>query len=290
MINGLINLTKKVNQLFDRAKQDPEISAGLMAGARAASMIGPISAIRKGLKRKNEIKNDSSSMNDDIAQNTFLMSPENQEKVFVNNNWEKLNTDDYKLVNKAVQNFKERTGKEVPMYQKSPDDIDRSQLTVLGNVNDHWYGDENAVPKHMYHYPSAIYLGQDGNIYQNVWDFNNYGSHDAGRGTTYGRKQRFADWLDEIGSPVVVTSGYKKLNDEGLFKLLSNIKQYPSLYKNLKESGFRLNDEQFNNFKSLYEMRPKELKTLKRKNNSPTYDPKIENYQYNDVLEWYDNL
>lgn len=154
---------------------------------------------------------------DNVAQNTFLLSPDLQERYFLQKGWKKGKPGDYPLVKKAVNELLGYTGKsDVPVYQKFNDDIDRKYLTPLGNVNTMPLTPTVSALGDMGEYPTAVYVGKDGNIYQKAWDLNNYGGDSYGGITSL--VKAFADHpgnkLDKLGSPVVVTNGYKRVDND----------------------------------------------------------------------------
>ncbi len=142
------------------------------------------------------------------AQTTYLLPRNLQEKVFLNRGYIKGIPNDYGLVKKAVGN------RNIPVYQTSEDDIDRSQLTPIGSDTNVSTIFELRPGTRLYHagsYPTAYYVDNiSGDVYSKSWDLNDYGDGGGGNGRKYGKKQFLANLIDKIGSPTVVTTGFKK--------------------------------------------------------------------------------
>ena len=139
-----------------------------------------------------------------VAQTTYLLPRHLQKEKFLEYGY-KESPGDYGLVKKAVGNRK------LPVYQKNPDVISRNELQVVGNPNyTVWFGDSTEALTHAGNYPSAIYHDDQGNLYQKSWDLNDYGG--TGAYTRYSPKEKImADIGDIIGSPVVVTTGFRPI-------------------------------------------------------------------------------
>lgn len=165
-----------------------------------------------------------------VAQTTYLLPRHLQKEKFLEYGY-KESPGDYGLVKKAVGNRK------LPVYQKNPDVISRNELQVVGNPNyTVWFGNSTEALTHAGNYPSAIYHDDQGNLYQKSWDLNDYGGG-TGAYTWYSPKEKMmADIGDIIGSPVVVTTGFRpiytqkgpedkqaNLLDTGEWKPLDNI-------------------------------------------------------------------
>ena len=165
-----------------------------------------------------------------VAQTTYLLPRHLQKEKFLEYGY-KESPGDYGLVKKAVGNRK------LPVYQKNPDVISRNELQVVGNPGyTVWFGNSTEALTHAGNYPSAIYHDDQGNLYQKSWDLNDYGGG-AGAYTRYSPKEKMmADIGDIIGSPVVVTTGFRpiytqkgpedkqaNLLDTGEWKPLDNI-------------------------------------------------------------------
>ena len=165
-----------------------------------------------------------------VAQTTYLLPRHLQKEKFLEYGY-KESPGDYGLVKKAVGNRK------LPVYQKNPDVISRNELQVVGNPNyTVWFGNSTEALTHAGNYPSAIYHDDQGNLYQKSWDLNDYGGG-TGAYIHYSPKEKMmADIGDIIGSPVVVTTGFRpiytqkgpedkqaNLLDTGEWKPLDNI-------------------------------------------------------------------
>ena len=144
-----------------------------------------------------------------VAQSTYLLNPKLQKKIFIDSGYIEGTPGDYGLVRKAVGD------RDIPVYQKTKDAIRREDLTPIGNVSDQWWGTDDTSLVHAGHYPTAIYRGIDGKFYQKAWDLNDYGDSSAGEGgAKYANRQIFANILDKVGSPTVVTTGYQPIEKD----------------------------------------------------------------------------
>ena len=142
-----------------------------------------------------------------VAQDTYLVNRQLQEKEFKKAGYIKGKNKDYGLVTKAVGD------RDIPVFQTKEDTIDREKLTPIGNIPNIWYGDDESMLEHAGDYPTALYIDNRGNMYQKAWDLNDYGDNRAG--TTYGSKQIFANIIDKIGNPTVVTTGFQPVVQKG---------------------------------------------------------------------------
>lgn len=184
---------------------------------------------------------------ENAAQDTYLMSKEDQEKVFLSNGYLKGKDNDYGLVKKAVGN------RNLPVYQTAEDSISRDTLVPIANVpaddTINWYGPEDARLYHAGHYPTTIYVdGKTGKYYQKAWDLNDYGSSTAGkRGRTYehNNMQKFAELLDDIGNPVVVTTGFQEITPDNL-KYSEDLKDI--IDAGLKKKGYSFTGSEISKF------------------------------------------
>jgi hypothetical protein len=178
---------------------------------------------------------------EDVAQSSFLFSPEEQEDAFLSSGYIKGQPDDYGLVRNAVGN------KSIPVYQKVEDAIDRNNLEPIANT----YSFFGPTPlEHAGNYPTALYIDEDYNIYQKGWDFNNYGKDNNTSNNAheyYSKLKQFAaNTLDKLGRPVVRTTGFQKLDSAGINSLIHTMSlENPDLINNLigKNKQF---DEQYN--------------------------------------------
>lgn len=138
---------------------------------------------------------------------------------------------DYGLVKKGVGN------RNIPIYSRTNPNFgkQRKDLVVLGNSYN-----MNNVDKPLVHagsYPSAIYSDNEGNIYINSWDLNDYGADAAGNtgdlNAHYGSfRKKLAKSVDIIGNPTVVTTGYQRALDNNKPIKISNYSDYYNLSNN----------------------------------------------------------
>lgn len=177
-------------------------------------------------------------------QSTFLMNRKNQQKVFEQEGYTKVDSDDYGPVTNAVKNSKH---KDVPIYQKYPDvNVDRNNLIKIGTFMDHALKGVHAEteiyngPYESYltdpaNFPVDIYIDRKtGKIYNQGWDFNDYNNL---RSTTDISKLKniAGNVLDRIGNPTVVTTGLqenenppKEIIDNYISKASNGFLQYNS--------------------------------------------------------------
>lgn len=137
----------------------------------------------------------------------------------------------YGLVKKGVGN------RNIPIYSRTNPNFgkQRKDLVVLGNS----YNIDN-VNKALVHagsYPSAIYSDNEGNIYINSWDLNDYGADAAGNtgdlNEHYGSfRKKLAKAVDVVGNPTVVTTGYQRALDNNKPIKISNYSDYYNLSNN----------------------------------------------------------
>lgn len=137
----------------------------------------------------------------------------------------------YGLVKKGVGN------RNIPIYSRTNPNFgkQRKDLVVLGNN----YNIDN-VDKALVHagsYPSAIYSDNEGNIYINSWDLNDYGADAAGNtgdlNEHYGSfRKKLAKAVDVVGNPTVVTTGYQRALDNNKPIKISNYSDYYNLSNN----------------------------------------------------------
>lgn len=158
---------------------------------------------------KDEIKNNKYDWN--VAQNTYLMSKEDQKQAFLNSGYIEGTPGDYGLVRSAVGN------RIIPIYQKNKDSISRDSLIHLGNTmaaEDFLQFDNNdnlLTLDHAGDYPIAVYHDNHGKLYFKGWDLNDYGLDANGnKGATYeGIYNELSNFVDKIGNPTVLTTGYQ---------------------------------------------------------------------------------
>ena len=150
-----------------------------------------------------------------VPQATYLMDRDTQRKVFLRKGYLEGKEGDYGIVKRAVGN------RDIPVYQTEPDDIDRSQLIPIGNVKNLILKNANDSRedilrrnlKHAGNYSGTIYLGTDGNLYGKNWDLNDYGPDVNGKGGDAGFMDFATRTLDSIGSPTVINTGFKRLDN-----------------------------------------------------------------------------
>ena len=137
----------------------------------------------------------------------------------------------YGLVKKGVGN------RNIPIYSRTNPNFSkqRKDLVILGNS----YNIDN-VDKALVHagsYPSAIYSDNEGNIYINSWDLNDYGEDAAGNAgdlnAYYGSfRKKLAKAVDVVGNPTVVTTGYQRALDNNKPIKITNYSDYYNLSNN----------------------------------------------------------
>ena len=153
-----------------------------------------------------------------VAMDSYLLPRDKQKRRFYEAGYIEGTPGDYGLVKKAVGN------RNIPIFQTAPDAISRDQLLVFNNRSLGSLSPETALI-HAGSYPRATYIGPDNKIYEKDWDLNDYGIDAAGNhGTVYnGLRQIAANMLDQIGSPVVVTTGFQPVfNEDGEQVTLEN--------------------------------------------------------------------
>ena len=184
------------------------------------------------------------------AQRTYFMDRDSQKRIFLRDGYIEDTSKNYGLVKKAVNN------RNIPIYQRAPDDEKRENLIPIGNVYNYWYGKPEADLIHAGSYPTAIYINPNTKkIYQKAWDLNDYGDSAGGNGASSkytGFRKLKANLADKLGSPVVVTSGisevgdinalYKRSDTKGIIKMVDNFYESKGLkrFTNIKEE--QLND------------------------------------------------
>ena len=184
------------------------------------------------------------------AQRTYFMDRDSQKRIFLRDGYIEDTSKNYGLVKKAVNN------RNIPIYQRAPDDEKRENLIPIGNVYNYWYGKPEADLIHAGSYPTAIYINPNTKkIYQKAWDLNDYGDSAGGNGASskYTGFRKFkANLSDKLGSPVVVTSGisevgdintlYKRSDTKNIIKIVDDFYESKGLkrFTNVKEE--QLND------------------------------------------------
>ena len=177
------------------------------------------------------------------AQRTYFMDRDSQRRIFLKDNYIEDKSKNYGLVKKAVGD------RDIPIYQRAPDDEKRENLIPIGNIYNRWYGKPEAELIHAGSYPTAIYINPNTKkIYQKAWDLNDYGDSARGNGASSkytGFRKLKANLADKLGSPVVVTSG---ISEVGTFNDLFNdlgkeniIKMVDDFYKSKGLKRFTTN-------------------------------------------------
>lgn len=177
------------------------------------------------------------------AQRTYFMDRDSQKRIFLRDGYIEDTSKNYGLVKKAVNN------RNIPIYQRAPDDEKRENLIPIGNIYNSWYGKPEANLIHAGSYPTAIYINPNTKkIYQKAWDLNDYGDSVGGNGASSkytGFRKLKANLADKLGSPVVVTSGISEVGDfNDLFNDLGKeniIKMVDDFYKSKGLKRFTTN-------------------------------------------------
>lgn len=145
-----------------------------------------------------------------MAQASYLTPRNIQKERFIRAGYTE-NPKDYGLVKKAVGN------RNIPVYQKKPDDEKRENVIPIGNLSNRWYGQLNARLIHPGHFPSTIYINpENSKLYQKAWDLNDYGGGTGAYNRYPEIGKLIANIADKIGSPTVVTSGISRINEEDI--------------------------------------------------------------------------
>ena len=165
------------------------------------------------------------------AQDTYLLPRNVQKAVFKSRGYESK-PQDYGLVKKAVDN------RNIPVYQKAPDDISRDKVVPMLNIMakdtttevENWFGRPNAKLEDPGSFPTALYLSTDGKkVYQKGWDLNDYfDSSEKWFGKADVNKRGAAAFVDLIGSPTVVTTGISEVGS-----LTDLYEDYPKLVEDM---------------------------------------------------------
>ena len=174
---------------------------------------------------------------------TYLTPRSVQEQIFKEQGYLKGEQDDYGLVKKAVGDRK------IPVYQTDKDSEQRKNLTVIGNLNDIFYGPESSRMADPGSFPSAVYVNSEGDIYQKAWDLTDYGDSAGGEGAKYGPRQFAANFLDKLGSPTVITTGYQpalyrkhKWDDDEYIYNIHRSDLFPSTLKKVYDNYLKRNN------------------------------------------------
>lgn len=169
-----------------------------------------------------------------VPQITYLMSRSDQHDAFLNSGFSVGTPGDYGLVRKAVGN------RNIPIYQKNPDAVSGDSLQYINyfltskdeDFEQPLVNNPNKIAtlENAFHYPIGLYVHKNtGDIYFKAWDLNDYGQDDNGaRGTNYGNdiKIHFANLLDKVGNPTVVTTGFQPViadEEKHINRTISNL-------------------------------------------------------------------
>lgn len=158
-----------------------------------------------------------------VAQRTYLLNRDDQEKEFLDAGYIKGEKGDYGLVKKAVGD------RDLPIYQREPDSTSRDNLVPIGNISDTYLSDKGELI-HAGSYPTAIYYDSiNDKFYQKAWDLNDYSliGDSKGASSRYtGVKKVASKFLDLVGSPVVVTSGIQEIPSDADFSIPLMMRDY----------------------------------------------------------------
>lgn len=184
------------------------ISRHLMQYGRNKSVLAPINT------EFNIIDNEPI---ESMAQATYLTPRNIQKQKFLEVGYTEAPRD-YGLVKKAVGD------RNIPVYQKRPDDEKRENLIAIGNIDTEWFGKDRAELRHAGSYPTAVYINpENSKVYQKAWDLNDYGGN-TGTAKAYNPMRKLeANVIDKIGSPVVVTSGISEVDNENIRGSLESV-------------------------------------------------------------------
>lgn len=157
--------------------------------------------------------------NNGAPQSTFLMNRKNQQKVFEDEGYTKVDNNDYGPVTNAVNTSRH---KDVPIYQKYPDvNVDRNNLQKIGTFMDYAINNANTEtsvyngPVESYltdpaNFPVDVYIDRKtGKVYNQGWDYNDYNNIRSTTGVSK-LKNVAGNILDRIGNPTVVTTGLQE--------------------------------------------------------------------------------
>lgn len=142
-----------------------------------------------------------------LAQSTFLMTRPGQEKKFLEAGYVKGRPGDFGIISSKV------VDPDTPVYQTNSDSYNRDDLTYVGS-----YGLGYSDDTQLYHagsHAGELYMTSNGTLVDRKLDYNNYGMDaDGSTGAHYeDQLQKYANYLDKMGSPVVVSSGYQPVRN-----------------------------------------------------------------------------
>ncbi len=213
-IDSYIN-TPWVKNALEQARRDPNKAAAIMSQLRYDWNFD------KDFKYSNKdslpfIEGDYSLFleKNGSVQDAFLLDRDVQKKFLLSRGYTET-PGDYGLVKEAVGD------RDIPVFQRNPDAISRDKLTPIGNLfnydregsgNDGWLSYEQGLEQ-AGNYPTAIYTDNNGNFYQKAWDLNDY----TGR-----RLGPQGIGLDIVGNPIVVTTGFQRVDPKRILELENN--------------------------------------------------------------------
>lgn len=161
--------------------------------------------------------------NDYLNIYTYLYNKDDQANAFEANGYILGRPGDYGLVQRAVGN------RNLPVYQMYEDEVVRDSLNPIGNFT---FEDRHAeyIPGldkesrgnrnvDLQGHPVAVYKHKrTGDVYAKAWDLTDFGESSAGKGERSGWKysgiyQKAANFLDLIGNPSVITTGFVKVDN-----------------------------------------------------------------------------
>lgn len=187
----------------------------------------PLSKTLMNIGRSNVFDGDfspNSELDYGTPQDTYLLPKNVQKDIFLEKGYIEA-PKDYGLVRKAVGN------RNIPVYQRKPDDISRDKVFPIGNISTIWRGKKEAALENPGSYPTAVYYSPETNkYYQKAWDLNDYGGGGGAYNNMYSPIERLkSDIIDKVGSPVVTTTGIseignaeKLINDPATYSLIKN--------------------------------------------------------------------
>ena len=176
-------------------------SANSWSTANLHELLTPLSGSLMNFGKKGEFSRSRGG----TPEETYFLPKRIQRQEFLSRGYTEA-PNDYGLVKKAVNN------RNIPVYQTKADDISREKVIPISNINDRWFGKEEAELEHPGHYPTAVYYSPYTNeYYQKGWDLNDYGGG-TGAYNHYPMSGKIkADIADAVGSPVVTTTGISRI-------------------------------------------------------------------------------
>lgn len=217
--------------LFGLKKYSPKIMKKIQEiGDNAKDFKGDVDA--KKLRGKEKEITDVEVISNNPPRDAFLLSGKDQYDYLKSQGYIYNDRDteahNYYTVNRAVNAYKDKFNKEVPIWQTAENAIERENLVPLLTTYEKGIAEEESNEELEYGYLksrglpdpgsySGIYYANpyNGNIYFQGVDFNNYSPADGGdsfASLNYEGNRRKASYLlDAIGNPIVTTTGYQPL-------------------------------------------------------------------------------